>query len=622
MANSQPGLLRRFFCGSWRLIDSARRTVLNLLFLAFLIAVLVVVFAGGPPSLKDKTALVLNLSGPIEEQTSSSVTGRVRQQLSGREELSVQLRDVLAVLDAAAKDPKIDRVLLALDDFAGAGLPTLREVAGAIEGVRAANKQVVAWGASYDQRQYFLAAHADEVYLHPMGGVYIEGYGRLRNYYKDAFDRVGVKANVIRVGKFKNAAETFSNNAPSKETLEAEGAVYDALWSEWTGVVERARKLPEGSIAKEIEEAPQRVAEVNGDFAKLALEAKLVDGLKTRDEVRELMVQRGAEDEENKTFRQIDFESYLARLTPQRAGDAVGVVVAQGEISDGMEGPGKIGGRSTAELIRKAREDDAIKAIVLRVNSPGGSAFGSELVRRELELARQGGKPVVVSMGDVAASGGYWISTAADEVFADAATITGSIGVVALLPTAEDAMDKLSVRTGGYSTTWLATGYDFRKALDPRFATLVQAGIDHVYTDFTAKVAAARNTTREKIDEVGQGRVWVGRQALEHGLIDSVGSYGDALKAAAARAKLGETYRIAYIEREPSRVDRILGMLGARVASVLADHVDANVAVVGLSPAMGRDVQRDLRWVLGAANAVAERRKPFAAVVHCFCGAE
>ncbi len=213
--------------------------------------------------------------------------------------------------------------------------------------------------------------------------------------------------------------------------------------------------------------------------------------------------------------------------------------------------------------MRKARDDDKIKAIVLRVNSPGGSAFGSELVRRELELARQAGKPVVVSMGDVAASGGYWISMAADEVIADEATITGSIGVVALLPTANGAMDKLGVRTGGVTTTWLAGAYDPRRAFDPRFGQLVQTIIDRAYLDFTTLAASARRTTPGKIDEVGQGRVWSGRQAVERGLVDRTGSLGDALAAAAGRAKLASGHRVQYLEAEPGRLERLLQGFGA-----------------------------------------------------------
>ena len=297
----------------------------------------------------------------------------------------------------------------------------------------------------------------------------------------------------------------------------------------------------------------------------------------------------------------------------------MGVVVAQGEISDGRAPAGRIGGLSTAELIRKAREDDKIKALVLRVDSPGGSAFGSELVRRELELTRQAGKPVVVSMGDVAASGGYWISMAADEVIADEATITGSIGVVSLMPTAQGALDKLGVHTGGAGTTWLAGAYDPRRALDPRYAQLMQTAVDHVYLDFKTRVAAARKSTPEKIDAVAQGRVWSGKHALERGLVDRVGNLGDALQAAASRAKLAAGPRVQYVEAEPGRLQRLLQGLGVTVGTLAASPVDLQGAMLALgliSPLAG-GVLQDLGWLAE----VAQRREPFAALTHCLCGA-
>jgi len=294
------------------------------------------------------------------------------------------------------------------------------------------------------------------------------------------------------------------------------------------------------------------------------------------------------------------------------------VIVAQGEISDGRAPAGRIGGLSTAELVRKARDDDKIKAVVLRVNSPGGSAFGSELVRRELELTRQAGKPVVVSMGDVAASGGYWISMAADEVIADEATITGSIGVVALLPTAEGAMNKLGVRTGGVTTTWLAGAYDPRRAFDPRFGQLVQSIIDRAYLDFTTLAATARKTTPERIDEVGQGRVWSGRQAVEVGLVDRTGGLGDALTAAAERAKLPSGHRVQYLEARPGRLERLLQDIGATLVAAIGQPADlrGTLLALGLAPAVAPEVVQDLGWLAE----VAERRQPFAAVTHCLCG--
>jgi len=605
--------------GLWWLLDASRRALLNLLLLVLLVAGLWLAIGSGPPRIAPGTALVLDIAGPVVEQRSGGLRESALGQLRGDEPGGTRLRDVVAVLDAAAKDDHVKHALLMLDDLAGAGLPTLREIAAAIERFKAAGKPVYAWGSSFDQRQYFLAAHATEVWLHPMGMVAIEGYGRWRNYYKDLLDRVGVTAHVLRVGTYKSFAETYSANAPSPEALEAETALYDSLWQSWTGSVEKARKLPAGSIAQAIESLPGSLQAAGGDPARWALERRWVDALKTRDEMRALLVERGAPDDDGKTFRQVSMGRYLDRVDSPRRGDAIGVVVAQGEISDGREPPGRIGGLSTAELVRKARDDDDIKAVVLRVNSPGGSAFGSELVRRELELTRQAGKPVVVSMGDVAASGGYWISMAADEVIADEATITGSIGVVALLPTAEVAMDKLGVRTGGVTTTWLGGAYDPRRAFEPRFGQLVQTIIDRAYVDFTTLAAKARKTTPQRIDEVGQGRVWSGRQALERGLVDRTGGLKDALAAAAHRAQLPPGPRVQYVEAEPGRLQRLLQDVGATVGAAIGRPLELQGALLalGLGAPAATDVARDL----GGLAAVAQRRQPFAAVVHCLCEA-
>jgi protease-4 len=608
-------LLRRL----WGLLDATRRALLNLLLLAVLGLLVWAAFNSGPPALQPKTVLVLDLAGPVVEQRAGSARAGLMQRLGGQDGGQTRLRDVLAVLDAAARDDRITHALLMLDDFAGAGLPTLREIAAAIDRFKAAGKPVYAWGSSYDQRQYYIAAHASEVWLHPMGHVLVEGYGRHRSYYKDLLDRVGISANVLRAGKYKNAAETFAANGPSPQTLESDGALYGALWTSWTQSVEGARKQPAGSVALAIDSLPASLLASGGDAARWALDRHWIDALKTRDEVRALLIERGARDDEAKTFRQVDFGAYLARLKPEGQGDAVGVVVAEGDISDGEVAAGRIGGLSTAELIRKAREDDKIKSLVLRVNSPGGSAFGSELVRHELELTRKAGKPVVVSMGDVAASGGYWISMAADEVIADEATITGSIGVIGLLPTAQGAMDKLGVHTAGTATTWLVDAYDPRRALDPRFAQLIQSSIDHIYFDFTSLVAAARKTTREQIDAVGQGRVWSGKDALARGLVDKLGSYGDALAAAARLGKLESGYRVQYVEAEPGRLDRLLQRLGATLADVTGRPADLQgaLAALGLAAPAATGIAQDLGWLAE----VAERKQPYAALTHCLCGA-
>ena len=619
MATSFLSSTRSFLGNLWEFVDATRRTLLNILFVLIVIAVVIALFKGGAPALADKTTLVLSLQGPLVEQRGGSVRDNALAQARGEAMQSAQLRDVLAVLDAAAKDPKIVSVLLQLDELRGAGLPVLHEVAGAIERFKASGKPVVAWGSGFDQRQYYLAAHANEVWMHPLGSLSVTGFGGYRNYYRDALDKLGVTVNLVRVGTYKSAAEPFIANEPSPAAREADALLYGGLWTIYTQAVEKARKLQPQTIMQTIDQLPQLIKAAGGDEAKLALDRKFVDALKTRDEMRELLIQRGARDDKLKSFRQVSFEGYLARLTPKTSGDAIGVVVAQGEIVDGDAPAGRVGGLSTARLIRQAREDDAIKAIVLRVDSPGGSVFGSELVRRELELAHTAGKPVVVSMGNVAASGGYWISTASDEVIADPATITGSIGVFALLPSADQALAKLGVHTEGTTTTWLGGVGDVRRPADPRFLAVAQSSVDHIYADFTTRVAKARKTTPQAIDAVGQGRVWTGEQAKERGLVDSLGSFGDALKSAAKRAKLGDegSYRVAYIEPEPGRLARLLEAVGGATASIVAEQIEARVLPVGLPRRIVQDLQHDLGWL----NASVDARKPFTSVVHCLCEA-
>jgi protease-4 len=616
MSASNPGPARRFFRGVWRVIDVSRRVVLNLIFLLVLALVILFLARSGPQPLAEKTALVLALNGSIAEQRAGNLRSTALDQLRGETTpQKMQLRDVLAVLDTAAKDEKISSAVLILDELDATGLATLREIGAAVDRFRAKGKKVVAWGSSFDQRQYYIAAHADEVYLHPMGAVNVTGFGGVQNYYKDALDRVGVSVKVLRAGMFKDFGEAYVANEPSPEAREADSALLGSLWGIYTDEIEKLRKLPPGSVMKSIDEAPERLQAVNGDRAKLALADKAVDGLKTRDELRALMISRGVEDLEHKTFRQTSFDEYLARLRPRLTGDAIGVVVAEGEIVDGPAPIGTVGGLSTAALIRKARDDKDVKALVLRVNSPGGSVFGSELVRRELELTRAAGKPVVVSMGDLAASGGYWIATASDEIIADPSTVTGSIGVIALLPNFSGTLDKLGVHSTTLATTWLRSAFDPRVPLDPRLADMIQRSVDHEYQSFIARVAQARKTTPDKIDGVAQGRVWSGAQALERGLIDRLGSYGDALRSAAERAKLGEDPRIVYIERDPGAFSRFVSLLSAEVARTFSASIDEKLGGIGLPASALAPAARDLGWLAG----LLERRKPFDAVAHCLC---
>lgn len=599
----------------WRALDATRRTVFNLIFLAILVAILIAVFSGGIKPLSPKTALVLNIKGALVEQSSATVQDALLANVNGESRRQVQLRDVLTVLDAAAADKGVGSVVLMLDDLDAAGLAQLNDIGAAIDRVKAAGKPVVAWAGNYDQRQYLLASHASEIYLHPMGMVNVKGFGHYRNYYRDALDKIGVTVNLMKVGTYKSFAEPYIYNGPTDAAAEAEAVLYNALWQGYTGAVEKNRKLKAGAIDAMIADLPQLMEAQQGDGAKVALGAGLVDGLKTRDQLRDMMIKRGEYDSDVKSFRQVGFDNYLARHRPKVFGDAVGVVVASGEITDGSAGPGAIGGISTSEQIRRARNDDQIKAVVLRIDSPGGSAFASELIRRELELTRAAGKPVVVSMGNVAASGGYWISMAADEVIADPATITGSIGVFAILPTAEKVVDKLGIHTAGTTTTWLADAYNPLRPLDPRFRQLVQSSINHIYSEFTTRAAAARNTTPEKIDAVGQGRVWTGGQARERGLVDRLGSYEDALKAAAVRARLAPGYRVAYVEREASPIERLFNMFGVSAAQAMTIQLKLGVLPTGLPASSVKDVSRDMQWL----SELNTGKAPFAAITHCLC---
>jgi len=619
-----------FFSKAWWLLDGTRRALTNLIVLLLIVIIVTALLTRGPKPLADKTTLVVKLDGNLVEQFSGSPREQLMAQAQGRSvPRQTRLRDVLAALDQAAKDDKISAVLLDVEDLGGAGLAGLHEVSAGLQRFKASGKPLLAYADSYSQRGYFLAAQASEVYVHPMGMVMIEGFGRYRTYYKDALDRLGVTAHVIKVGTYKSFAEPYTATGPSPATLEAEGLVYGELWSGFTGAIETARKLEGGSIAKGIAELPQRLAAVKGDPAQLALQVKLVDGLKTRDEMRALLIAKGAKDEQSKSFRQVSLNEYMAYVkdagTPSKLQPGVGIVVAEGEIVDGDAGPGRIGGDTTARLIRKAREDEAIKAIVLRVNSPGGSAFASEIVRRELELTRAAGKPVVVSMGDVAASGGYWIATSSDAVIADPGTITGSIGVFGLLWSGEKAMDKLSLHTGGTTTSWLAGSMDPRRPLDPRLQAVIQSSIDNVYARFTTLAAQARKSTPEKIDAVAQGRIWTGAQAKERGLVDRLGSLADAVQTAVTLSKLevkdGEKPRLVYVERDMSRKERLLASLTDVMAPPLAQALSQTFGqALGLD-ALPAPVIEELATFRELAKQSAQGRWERAAAVHCLCGA-
>ena len=585
------------------------------------------VFYSDKVSLDDQTVLVMDLKGALVEESPGGLKDKFIGELQGNATNTVRLRDVVMALDLAAKDKHIEKVLLKLDDFQGGGLVSLREAASAIEKFKASGKQVVAWSTLYDQRQYFLAAHANQVLSHPMGGVLIEGLGRSRNYYKDALDKLGVKANLIRVGQFKSAGEPFVLNAPSPQALKAEAHVYDALWALYTGGVEKARNLPAGSIDQNIRKLPDALINVKGNAAQLALDWKWLDGVQTFESLRDSLMKEVGKDEDIQSFRQVGWKDYLVSEVKKVNGDHIAIVVAEGEIGDGRAPAGKIGGISTSERIRKATEDKEVKAIVLRVNSPGGSVLGSELIREQLQIAKDKGKPIVVSMGNLAASGGYWISMASDVIIADPATITGSIGVFAMLPTGEGLMSKIGVNTGGYLTSWLAGAYDPRKALDPRMQSLVQSSIEHIYADFIDKVSQTRKLELAKVGDLAQGRIWTGAQAADHKLIDRLGSFSDAVEEARARVsqlegakRSNKVLPIKYVGPKTSPLERFAQKFMGQLGWLAGEAIDIPTWNV-MSGHTGPDalllntLGQDLAWL----QSVIEKKKPFGAAAHCLC---
>jgi protease-4 len=612
MSTQQPGVIGRFFRGIWNALNFTRRLVFNLIFV-FLVILFVGALFGSRPVLSPRTALVLDPKGSIVEQFRTDPTQRALSNLAGSEAKEVQLRDILRVIDAAAKDAHIERIVLIPDEIEGAGLATVRELGAALDRFKASGKEVVAVSGGMGQNQYLLAAHANRILLDPDGAVLLEGFANYRSYFKDALDKLGVQVHLIKVGTFKSAAEPYILNQASDAAKEADSYWMGGLWQEYLADIAALRKIDATKISEDIAHYDERVAAHAGDLAQLALDQKLVDQLATRAEARAQLRALGEADG-SEGFRQVDFKRYLASL----AGDAlphfgsqVAVVVAQGEIVGGEQPPGMIGGKSTAQLVRAAREDDNVKAIVLRVDSPGGDANASELIRRELALAREAKKPVVVSMGNVAASGGYWISMDSDEIWAQPNTITGSIGIFGLFVTVPDTLAKLGIHTDGVGTTPLAGTLDIRRPLSPQLEAILNSVIKRGYNEFIGKVAKARGKTPEQVDAIAQGRVWSGAQAKERGLVDKLGGLDDAIAAAATRAKLGSDYSVRYIEREMSTWERLALSFGNSDALARVAHY------AGFAMPSGMFSDADMQQVVGIVESL--RGKRYGTFAHCFC---
>jgi protease IV len=550
-------------------LNVARLVIINLVFFGFLLLFFLLIMGISAGSrvnqIREDSVLVLRPEGRLVEQFSISPVQRMLSKLSSNPSTEVQLRDLTGAIDAAAKDSRITRIVLIPDELQSGGFAALNEVGAALDRFRAAGKPVVVWGADLDQYQYLLAAHADRILLDPQGGLMITGLSGYRLFYKDLLDKLGVNVYLFRVGQYKSAAEPFILDHASPESKEADSFWMGGLWDDYINQIAKLRKLDPAAVHADIDQLPDRIMTAQGDLAKLALQEHLIDGLATREELINTLRSQGVPaGKDGHGIRQVSLDRYVSTLSTSSKllGSGVTVVVAEGEIKSGDQPAGSIGGESTAALIRAAREDDRTKALVLRVNSPGGEVYAAEEIRREVEQTRKAGIPVVVSMGDVAASGGYWISMNADKIFAEPNTITGSIGIFGMYYTIPNTLSKIGVNSDGVSVGPLAGAFDISRPLDPKVGQVMQSVINKGYRDFVGGVAQARGKNYDAIDAIAQGRVWTGDQAMQRGLVDQLGGLNAAVQEAADLAKLGKDFSVRYQEPPTSTLERFAAGFG------------------------------------------------------------
>jgi protease IV len=603
-----------FFGLVWRILERIRR-VLHLVLLLVIFGFILAALHTSIPIVPRTAALVIAPEGEIVEQLSSDPVRRALGEASGGPAPETLLRDVTDAIAAAKSDSRIKLIVLDLGSLDASGLSKLQEIGAALRDFRAAGKRVVAAADSMDQTQYYLAAQAGEVYLDPMGLVYLDGFSYYRMYLKDAIEKLNVDVNVFRAGTFKSYTDEFSRSDMAPSEREETSVWLEALWNAYQQDVTRARSLPAGSLNEFVADEPAALAAVSGDAAKLALQRGLVTALKSRRQMADELKVLVGEDEDTHSFNSIGMSQYLTSIRSKhvlksKSDSKVGIVVAAGEILDGHQPPGTIGGESTADLLREARYDSAVKAVVLRVDSPGGSMFASEQILREVQTLRKAGKPVVVSMSTYAASGGYYISAAANQIFASPTTLTGSIGVFSVVPTFQRTLEKLGVKVDGLGTTPLAGDMRQDRPLTAASRQILQSSVDHAYAEFLRRVGDGRKKPVEDVDKIAQGRVWAGVDAQRIGLVDHLGGLKDAVDAAAKLAELGTDYDIDYIEPELSLREELLMQLRSETLHI--------AQIAGLIPPR-TEIEQVLDPVLEQARAIAKLNDPRGLYAYCWC---
>ncbi|WP_394251682.1 signal peptide peptidase SppA [Vibrio profundi] len=549
------------FKGIWKLISFVRLALANLLFLAS-IAVIYFLFTSATPTqptVPQQSALVLNLSGPIVEQSRyinpmDSLTGSLFGKDLPKENV---LFDIVETIRYAKDDENISGIVLALRDLPETNLTKLRYIAKALNEFKASGKPIYAIGDFYNQSQYYLASYANKIYMAPDGGVMIKGYSAYTLYYKTFLENLDVNTHVFRVGTYKSAIEPFIRDDMSTDAKQSAARWLGQLWGAYADDVTTNRQIDASVLSPKMDTFLAELKSVNGDIAKLSQKLGLVDTLATRQQVRiELAEVFGSDGEDS--YNAMGYYEYQTTKRPeaQTAESDVAVIIASGAIMDGRQPRGTIGGDTTSSLLRQARNDDKVKAVVLRVDSPGGSAFASEVIRNEIDAIKAAGKPVVVSMSSLAASGGYWISMGADQIIAQPTTLTGSIGIFSVITTFEKGLNKYGVYTDGIGTSPFS-GVGVTTGLSQGAKDAFQMGIEQGYQRFIGLVSDNRAIPLAEVDKVAQGRVWTGQDAMQYGLVDKMGDFDDAVAIAASLAEL-EDYNVYWVEEPLSPTEQII----------------------------------------------------------------
>ncbi|TDQ50409.1 protease-4 [Permianibacter aggregans] len=598
--------------GFWNLVNGTRRFVFNLIFVFLLVIFVSAIFTDKGPKVEDGSALVLAPRGMVvEEAIHLNPFEQLMNDLSEDRPPQTELRALLTALRKGAEDKRIKMLVIDTSEMLGAGPSKLAELRDAIVEFKASGKKVIARGDWFSQAGYYLAAQADEVYIDSYGGIDITGYDHTRTFYKSALERFGIKMHVFRVGSYKSAVEPYLRDDMSPEAKANAEKWLNVLWNGYKADVATMRKLTPDDIQQYADNMGKLMAEQGGDAGKMAQALGLIDGFKSRIEWRDYLKEMVGSNEDGKSFKQVDAIEYAGLFQDLNlpGQPTVGVIVAQGVIVDGEGEPGTVGGDRVAQLIRDARENDDVKAIVLRVDSPGGSAFASEVIRRELVATQEAGKPVVVSMSTLAASGGYWISATADEIIASPWTITGSIGIFGMFPTIDGLINEYGIHRDGVGTTNLAGAFDIGQPLNPKVGDIIQAAINHGYEKFLSLVGEGREKTRDEVHEIAQGQVWAGEDALKNGLVDKLGNLDTAVKAAAERAKLGDKYRMRYLQKPLTPAQEFVRGLTASVKAVLPESTDT----------LPSPLLMQAKLAAKQAKEVMQMNDPRGVYAHCMC---